>query len=202
MKNKHFFILFMSVAGICGQCQSPENKVDNEFAEDKRILYLVRHAKSSWDDARLKDIDRPLNKRGFRDAPNMGKRLYEAGVQVQMILSSPAKRAYTTASLIACEIEYDSRKIIIDDDIYEATTRDLLNIIHELDDTLISVMLVGHNPGFTALANYLTKEYFDNVPTSGIVAISFSSSWNQIGRNSGKLIFFDYPKKNRDGQVE
>jgi phosphohistidine phosphatase len=202
MKNKHLFVLIMSVTGICGQCRFPESNVDHVDAEDERTIYLVRHAKSCWDDARLKDIDRPLNKRGLRDAPDMGKRLHEKGIQVQLIFSSPAKRAYHTASIIAGEIQFDPRKIIHHEEIYEATTKDLLNIIQAFDDSMKSVMLVGHNPGFTALANYLTKEYFDNVPTCGIVAISFSSSWNQIGRNSGKLIFFDYPKKNRDEQVE
>lgn len=160
-----------------------------------RILYLVRHAKSSWDDPSLADIDRPLNKRGRRDAPEMGSRLRKRNILPELLISSPAVRAHKTAKEIAEKIGYSKKDIILDDGVYHAGQHSLLEIIHQLDNDTESVMLFGHNPGFTTFANALGNLDIDNIPTSGIVALEFSKSWKDIYYGDGKLLFFDYPKK-------
>lgn len=159
-----------------------------------KTLYLARHAKSSWKNPELSDIERPLNKRGKKDAPYIGNILKEKGVKPDIIISSPAVRARKTAIAIAENIEYPKNKILIDDKIYESSSSGLLNIIKSFNDKYDSVMMFGHNPAFTMLNNYLTDSYIDNIPTCGVVGIQFNSSWEKIGSESGKTVFFIYPK--------
>ena len=118
-----------------------------------KILILVRHAKSSWKNAYLLDIDRPLNKRGQRDAPVMGKRLAERDSTPDFLISSPATRALTTAEIIAQEIEYPVEDIVVDERIYGADVDDWLEIVQDLDDGWDCVMCFGHNPGITDFFN-------------------------------------------------
>jgi phosphohistidine phosphatase len=159
-----------------------------------KTLYLTRHAKSSWKNPELSDIERPLNKRGKRDAPFMGNILKEQGVKPDILISSPAVRARKTAVAIAKNIDYPKSKILIDENIYESSSSDLIKIIQGIDDKYNSVMMFGHNPAFTMLNNYLTDSYIDNIPTCGVVGIHFNSSWKKIGSEAGKTIFFIYPK--------
>jgi len=134
-----------------------------------KILYLVRHAKSSWNHPELSDIERPLNKRGKRDAPFIGNLLKEKSVKPDILISSPAVRARKTASVIAEIIGYPKSKIFIDENIYEASSTELINIIHGFDDKYDSVMMFGHNPGLTMVNNYLTDSFIDNIPTCAVV---------------------------------
>ena len=160
-----------------------------------RTLILIRHAKSSWDQVGLQDFDRPLNKRGLKNAPDMGQRLKKKGFRTDIIISSPANRAFTTASLIADQINYDRNKIIQQDVMYDASLKTLIKLITTLDDNSYRVMLVGHNPGFTHLCNYLSNAQLDNLPTCGIAEIKFNvDTWNNIAEHSGELINFDFPK--------
>ncbi|MGH8496255.1 MAG: SixA phosphatase family protein [Gammaproteobacteria bacterium] len=158
-------------------------------------LSLLRHAKSSRDDPDLDDFDRPLAARGLRDAPEMGKRLAAHGVHPEMIVTSPARRATQTARLIALEIAYPARDLRSDDRLYLASARDLIKIVHAIDDQLPHVMLVGHNPSFTDLANRLSEGGIDNIPTCGYVEIDFHvDHWHQIAPGSGRLVDFNFPK--------
>ena len=159
-----------------------------------KILYLARHAKSSWKHPELSDIERPLNKRGKRDAPYIGNLLKEKGVKPDILISSPAVRARKTAVVIAELIDYSKSKILIDENIYELSSTELIKIIQSFDDKYNSVMMFGHNPGFTMLNNYLTDSFIDNIPTCGVVGIRFNSSWKNIDDDSGKAFFFIYPK--------
>ena len=159
-----------------------------------KILYLVRHAKSSWKHPELSDIERPLNKRGKRDAPIIGNLLKEKGVKPDILISSPAVRARKTTAVIAEIIDFPKNKILFDENIYEASSSELINIIHRFDNIYNSIMMFGHNPGFTMLNNYLTDHYIDNIPTCGVVGIQFSSSWKSVQSGSGKPLFFIYPK--------
>ncbi len=162
----------------------------------KRVLTLVRHAKSSWNDANLSDFERPLNSRGLKNAPEMGKRLADENYLVDSIISSPAVRAITTAEFIASEIEFNIQKVDRNEKIYEASLNTLIDLVAGLDDNLHRVMLVGHNPGFTVLCNYLSNAEIDNMPTCAIAQIQFDiNSWESITEHSGKLLDFDYPKK-------
>ena len=123
-----------------------------------KTLFLVCHAKSSRDDPSLPDRERPLDERGLRDAPAMGKRLAERKIKPDLLVSSPAVRALTTAHLIADELGYARDDIAIDDRLYASSADGLLAVVRVLDNKLGSVMLFGHNPEFTDLAQRLSGE--------------------------------------------
>ena len=159
-------------------------------------LFLVRHAKSSWKYPELSDFERPLNKRGKRDAPNMGQLLKRLGILPDLILSSPAVRAKKTAKILSKEMGYPTDHIDWRQEIYHAGQSQLLSIVRSVDDKHQSLMLVGHNPGFTWFSNQLTGHYLENIPTCGVVSINFSlNSWSDVDYEQGKFLSFDYPKK-------
>ena len=165
-------------------------------------LVLIRHAKSSWDDPSLGDRERPLNKRGKKDAPNMGRLLKENGLVPDLILSSPAKRALKTAKLIALELDYPKKKIEIREEIYEQGFDVLISMLSELDEAIERVYLIGHNPELTDLANQLSGAGIDNVPTCGIVSIEFSSPlWKHCLQQGGELILFERPAKSKADHI-
>jgi phosphohistidine phosphatase len=158
-----------------------------------KMLYLVRHAKSDWDND-LADFNRPLNKRGFRDAPEMGRRLKARGTLPQQIICSPAKRAFQTLEHLDLGVE----DVRFEDSIYEASTETLFRIIQSLEDASDSVMLIGHNPAMTWLASHLTQSVIPNLPTCSIVTLELPSNhWNEVGKDPLKLQHLDYPKKGR-----
>ena len=159
----------------------------------KKII-LVRHAKSYWGDQSLSDFDRPLNKRGKNDAPFMGKILKEKSVKPDLIISSPAKRAKKTALVIADKIDYPQNKILFNEELYEASTNDILKVLKKVDEVNQTVMLFGHNPGLTLLNNFISNNYIDNVPTCGVVALEFDKNWIDLDKNSCTQLFFEYPK--------
>ena len=160
-----------------------------------KTLYLVRHAKSSWDFPQLDDFERPLNKRGKKDAPRMGQFLSQEGIKADLLLSSPAKRALKTAKKIAKELGYEKEEIHTDRSLYHAWPERLLKVLVELNDIHSTVMLFGHNPGLTEFGNELCGASIDNIPTAGVVGIEFDvNHWRDIGYKSGKLLFFYYPK--------
>ena len=160
----------------------------------KRIT-LLRHAKSSWKDASLADRDRPLNRRGNKTAPDMGKRLAELGVRPSLLLTSPAKRTRETARLIARELNYPLEFIQSESELYLATPETILQVVARQDNGFNDVMLFGHNPGITELANRLGDRNIDNVPTCGMVGIELDvKEWTEIVAADGKTVFFDYPK--------
>jgi len=161
-----------------------------------KILTLVRHAKSSWKDTGLRDRDRPLNKRGQRDAPIMGKRLHEHGIRPSLIVSSPANRAWTTAKIIAGELSYPLEFLQRDDNLYLASVDHILDVIVAQDERFNSLMIVGHNPGFTDFANFLSPGLTHNLPTAGIVSVSIAQDhWNLYERPQTELLVHDWPKK-------
>lgn len=163
-------------------------------------LYLIRHAKSSWDNTLMKDIDRPLNKRGEKDAPRMAKRIKEQRIFPDIILSSPAHRALSTCKAFCRILKLEEKQIKIAHQLYHASEDDLLEVVRGLQDRKNDdeeiVFLFGHNPGLTEFANSLLNEDIDNIPTCGIIACSFSvKKWSEVSWGSGELEFFDYPKK-------
>jgi phosphohistidine phosphatase len=165
-------------------------------------LVIVRHAKSSWDTSTLNDIDRPLNGRGKHDAPLMRRILRERGLVPGRILSSPAKRARKTAKLIAAEVGYAADAIDIRDEIYMQGVPALMALVQTLDDAWPRVFLCGHNPDLTELVNRLSGESIANVPTCGIASIAFEvGSWAHVMAGSGRLVFFDYPKRHSGASV-
>ncbi|MBN2231985.1 MAG: histidine phosphatase family protein [Deltaproteobacteria bacterium] len=164
-----------------------------------KTLTLVRHAKSSWNDPLLADFDRPLNKRGLRDAPFMAELLSAEVKTVDHLVSSPARRAAVTAGFFAAAIGWPAERIVYDDRIYAAGTAALLYLIQEFDDRHRHVLLVGHNPAITEISSVLAGHSLGNVPTCGVVRIVFEvEQWAAIGPDSGRLAAYEYPKKHRD----
>lgn len=161
-----------------------------------KILYVMRHAKSSWDNPALTDFNRPLNERGERDIPEMGQRLVKRKIIPDLIISSPAERAITTAIKIARIIQYPAEKIKEDKILYLAGVSTILAAVRQAGDIHNSLMIFGHNPGWTDFVNHVSDKIIDNIPTCGIAAISFDiDSWQQVEKERGTLLFFDYPKK-------
>ena len=157
-------------------------------------LLLLRHAKSSWEDAGLADFDRPLNGRGRKAAPLMGQFLRERQLRPDLIISSPAARARETIALVLeasgleTELRYDER-------IYEATAGRLAEVISEVEDDQQEVMLVGHNPGFENLLERLTGESL-RVPTAALARILLGAEkWNEAGSRGGRLDWLVKPKE-------
>ncbi len=161
-----------------------------------KTLILVRHAKSSWSDSTLNDIQRPLNKRGNKDAPKMGKHLAKKNLIPQAIFSSSGLRALTTARLISVELGMKPIEIIVEDDLYTFDSEQLLDVIKTVPDEYEKIMVVGHNPAVTDITNILSGSEIDNIPTCGVAILKLSvDSWKDIGKNTAKLSRFDYPKK-------
>jgi phosphohistidine phosphatase len=160
-----------------------------------KTLTLVRHAKSSWKDTSLADRDRPLNKRGERDAPEMGRRIAAAGIRPSLIVSSPAVRAWTTARIIADAIGYPREFLQRDKSLYLASVNTLLDVIVAQDNGFNSLMLVGHNPGFTDFANYLVPGLTNNIPTAGVVSVQLDTDdWSLYDKPGVELVLYDFPK--------
>lgn len=161
-----------------------------------KTLYLLRHAKSSWDNPQLDDFERPLNKRGHHDAPLMGNLMEKLNILPDLIISSPAIRASMTTRIVAESISYPLDKIQYDEKIYEAGESQLLEVIYGVDESINKLMLVGHNPAFTYFSHYLAKHEVNNIPTCGLFGAELDlSTWTKIKKKCGKVILYEYPKK-------
>ncbi|MEA3374301.1 MAG: histidine phosphatase family protein [Campylobacterota bacterium] len=158
----------------------------------KYTLLILRHAKSSWDDSTLSDRERPLNKRGKKDAPMMGKRLKSSNYKCDLLITSPAVRALSTAKAVAKALGYPEKKILLDESLYMADTEDYLHVIGGVDEKIKHLMIVSHNPGSEELLGDLTSEQFEKFPTAAYALIEIEGSWSEI--KSAKLLRFDYPK--------
>jgi phosphohistidine phosphatase len=161
-----------------------------------RRLFIFRHAKSSWKDPELGDFDRPLNKRGRKAAPEMGRRLKKRKAKPDLIVTSPAARAVATAGAVAEQLGYPGERIVEDERIYGAGIDTLLEVVRGTDDGIDTLMIFGHNPGFTDLARSLTGEYIANLPTCAVYCVDFDlDAWGDVGRGTGRCAFYDFPKK-------
>ena len=159
-------------------------------------IYLIRHAKSSWSEEGMNDFDRPLNKQGKKDLPFMANRLKEFGIKPDLILSSTAKRAQKSAKAIAEIIKYKIDKISFNDSLYDSSYSAYRYLLDTLNDKLKSIFIVGHNPTLTEMGERLSGAILTNIPTCSIVCIEFDvKSFKDIEEESGKILFFDYPKK-------
>ena len=162
-------------------------------------LTLIRHAKSSCDDPALSDFDRPLNKRGMKNAPLMGKIISKRGLVFDRIVASPALRAITTAHLIAGKQGFPEQDIQQRDELYDASVDELLDCVHSLDNQYASIALVAHNPGLTSLCNYLSGESIANLPTCAVAVIEFDlDDWRAVNQDTGRLVLYEYPRKFTD----
>ena len=161
-----------------------------------RLLYLVRHAKSDWAYEGLADIDRPLNERGYRDAPVMAARVAKLGHDPDRIVSSPAIRALTTALIFARQLERDAATVVLEPRLYEASPAAFIHVLGEQPDAAHKLMVFAHNPTLTDVASELGGVAISNVPTAGVVCVRFeAATWAEALRKPGSLEFFEYPKK-------
>lgn len=161
----------------------------------KKTLVLIRHAKSSWTEAGLSDRERPLNERGKRDAPFMARRMADSGLKIDLLVSSPANRALTTAKYYADALGISHDAIRIESGIYEADVRQLMDAINALDEAKNTVIFFGHNPGFSYLIQYLNGSMM-HMPTNGVALLEIqTNSWENVGTGSATLVDFDSPKK-------
>ncbi len=163
----------------------------------KRLL-LIRHAKSSWDDPMLPDFDRPLNKRGQRDAPRMARRLKEKDIHPDRLVTSPAVRALATCHAMADVLRFEAQRIHYEPKLYHADEHQLLAVVRALPDLPDQdevVLLFGHNPGLTDFANRLFSIDLVNIPTAGIVAGEVRvRAWRDTDWGDGRFGWFDFPK--------
>ena len=160
-----------------------------------KTIILVRHAKSSWEEPGLSDFDRPLNDRGKKDAPEMAARLKEKKLDVDLFVSSPAKRARRTARFFAEAFGKEKEDIQLVEDLYLATRDAFLQAINNLDDKHEAVAIFAHNPGITEFASSLTNVRIDDMPTCAMFAAHVDAdSWKQFEQAEKKFLFFDYPK--------
>lgn len=161
-----------------------------------RQLTLIRHAKSSWKNPELIDFDRPLNKRGKRDLPGIARRVAHFGLMPDIILSSGAKRAITTATEVAQALAISPEQIQQVPELYESCYETLLHTLQNQPDHYRHIMLFGHNPGLQQLGFYLTQEPLEKFPTGGVMHIHLSiTNWSELAEHCGTLTLLDYPKR-------
>ena len=165
-----------------------------------KTLFLLRHAKSSWDNPALEDRQRPLNKRGMRNAPLMGGRFMARDESLDLIITSPATRARCTAELFAEACDFPQDNIVEESDLYFTSTRAIEDLIVRQEQQIQSLMLVFHNPDITYFANSIdTANHIVNVPSCGLIKLSCDiESWRDWSVSNTRFDYFDYPKKVSD----
>ncbi len=154
-------------------------------------LFLIRHAKSDWTNPELKDIERFLNERGYSNANRMAAKFNH---KPDLIITSPAIRAMSTALIFARNLNYKANNICIKQELYETSVKDYLSVINTIDNTYNTVLLFAHNPTISDVAQHLTQALPIELPTCAIAGISFEvTDWKKA--KEGNLFLFDYPKK-------
>ena len=161
-----------------------------------KTLLLVRHAKSSWNDSSLPDFERPLNERGRHDAPEMAKRIKNKSIDIDLFVSSPAKRAKKTAELFMEKLGANKKNLVLIDELYEASVDNFYDVIAGMKDKHDVIALFSHNPGMTNFIDSLQLTPVTEMPTCGIYAITIvTNTWADFKNSKKKFLFFDYPKK-------
>lgn len=160
-----------------------------------KTLILVRHAKSDWNEEGLSDIERPLNERGKKDAPEMAKRLRKKSVRIDRFISSPAKRAFRTARFFAEAFDVKKDAIQVEKTLYGALTSQFEQVVAAAKAKDDTIALFSHNPGITEYANTLCNVHTDNMPTCAIFAVQAEvEKWQDFSKAEKMFLFFDYPK--------
>jgi phosphohistidine phosphatase len=169
---------------------------------DANTLYLLRHAKSSWEDSGLDDHDRPLAPRGERAGAAMERHLRATGVRPDLVICSTAVRARQTLALVAAGLgERSGPEVVFDRRIYGASATGLLDRLREVDEAVRSVLLVGHQPGIQDLALALigAGEGLDRIsgkfPTAALATIAVPPPWSRLERGTGRVLDVVKPKQ-------
>ncbi len=165
--------------------------------KNKKVLHIVRHAKASWDYEGTADIDRTLKSKGIRNAYAISRKLKLTNLMPDKIFTSPANRALHTAVIFARVLEYPLSEVSISNLLYESSVDKIVDMIRNTDDKYKSVMIFGHNPDFTDVANAFLKNQVD-IPTSGVVTLVFNAtSWNDINKNNLDKNIINFPDKDQ-----
>ncbi|MUH37056.1 histidine phosphatase family protein [Zobellia amurskyensis] len=160
-----------------------------------KTLIMVRHGKSSWDYS-VSDRDRPLQERGVNDALLVSSKFHSSAQKVDAVFSSPANRALHTCMIFVRQLQIPLSFVELTNELYDFSGESVLDFISNLDDSLDSVMIFGHNHAFTHVANSLGNTYIDNVSTSGLVHLNFAvDNWNLVEKGITKQTIF--PKELR-----
>lgn len=161
-----------------------------------KSILLIRHAKSSWEYPQLTDEERPLNDRGNRDAPMMAAHIRNEGLIPSHLITSPARRAYDTASYFYSEFEKDGAELWKESDLYFGSETDWLHLINILEDDIKFPFFFSHNPTITYFANRFTNNWIDNIPTCGVVYIESSAdNWKDFYFDNSIIRELYFPKK-------
>jgi len=149
------------------------------------MLYVIRHAKSSWSEFGARDFDRELNERGRKDAPEMADRLKQKSVVPDLIISSSAVRAKLTALAFAKVVGFNADAILWKDELYEADIDTIYGVVGKIGEQYSTVLMFGHNPTWTYFVNGLAEVRIDNIPTCGVAGISLNGAWKDVKMGSG-----------------
>ena len=161
-----------------------------------KTLFIVRHAKSSWESPDLDDVKRPVIENGVKKTKKVIGFLNKENVKVDLIMSSHAQRARDTAALLAGSLNYPLSDIIINEKIYNGDEDDLLHEVYALPNDKNNIMIIGHNPTVTQFVNFFLDKKVDFVPTSAVISISFDTDqWEKIETSGKKVNFVAFPKK-------
>lgn len=166
-----------------------------------RELLILRHAKSNWETGASRDFDRPLAKRGKKDAPRVGEWLYREGLVPDLVVSSPAERARETAVKVCKSMEFKKKKIQWDDEVYGAGVADLLRLLARCPRDARTVLLVGHNPGFEDLVRYLAADELEEpsdgklLPTAALARLEMPDDWSTLEAGCAQLVAVNRPRK-------
>ena len=195
---KYIKYLAILVCICCLAFKSVSISSKENFVTDSTVvkkIFLLRHAKSSHENSKLIDFDRPLNDEGKQDAGEMGDYIARSGEQIELIVASPSVRTRETAAIICKKINYDLKLVKWDSTIYACTAEALLNCIKKTDKKYKSVLYIGHNNSMTHVVNMIQKDIvIADMPTCGLVGIRFrESEWNDS--LSGRIMFYKTPKQ-------
>ena len=158
-------------------------------------LYLLRHAKSSWEEPGGSDMERPLLEKGIKKTRKVIRFLKDRGIKIDLMISSPAERAFQTALLVAAGIGYQEDKIQVERKIYDGYYDRILDLIYATSNEIGSLMIIGHNPSITNLANLFLHPGIELLPTSGIVCVTFDTKrWESVPSVDPVTEFIMYPK--------
>ncbi|WP_025742084.1 SixA phosphatase family protein [Aquimarina pacifica] len=157
-----------------------------------KTLYMMRHAKSSWD-FDVPDDKRPLNQRGLNDADLIGKELVSLIKPIDKVLCSPAERAMSTAEIVLNHLNVSKDRFAVENELYDFDGNQVMDVVKNCDDSIQTLMIFGHNHAFTSITNFFGDKRIDNLPTAGFVEIAFNvEHWKNI--SVGKTLSLIYPK--------
>lgn len=160
-----------------------------------KTVYIVRHAEALKKEKPIPDFERPLIKRGVKNTRDVARRMKKAGINADLLISSPANRAIETAHIVAKSLKYPVQKILLRELLYESTNHeDFLPLIRELSNKHRSVMIFGHDPTFSAFARYVAPEYTKTMPKAALLAVEFDvDTWEEVDPGGGRIAYYDFP---------